>query len=119
MNIRIHLTKEEAVKIYRFLFERSIEVGVSFQPVGCTFMQDLLYPLAHNENDGCEAGRDWMFSAGGILWFLGVVKYEVKRDNYIAKGMTITQVTRRLKNAYMSLIDELVTDPFEEGDDNV
>ena len=87
-------------------------------------MEDLLYPLSYNEKDGCNAEREWMFSAGGVLWFLGVVKYELGRNNYMAKGATITMVTRRFKNVYMALIDELVTnDPKEpnvfDGDGDV
>lgn len=115
MNIRIHLTKEEAVKIYCFLFERTPEMGVTFGPAGCTFMQNLLYPLTRNDS---EEGREWLFSAGSVLWFLGVIKFELLHGNNMAKSMTITLVTRRFKNAYMALIDELVTDP-SEGDDNV
>lgn len=112
MNIKINLSKEEAVKIYQFLFATSKE-GIIITSAGCTFMQDLLYPLRRHEDNGYAAGCEWLFSASGVLWFLGTVK----RARIGDRSIVITQVTRRLKNAYMALIDELVTNP-SEGDDN-
>lgn len=100
MNVKIALSKEEAIQIYCFLFR---EEGVHFESAGSTFMQDLAYPLSMGRPDST-----WMFSSGGVLWFLKHVKMLKMKDVRCDEG--IHQIIRKLANAYMALLNELVPD---------
>lgn len=102
MNLEITLSKEEAIKIYNFLFSTS-DVGIKFRPLGCTFMRDLIYPLSVKEGK-----HTWLFSSGGILWFLDMVK--AARASWPDCDTNIRPIVRQMSNAYMAMINELIPD---------
>lgn len=102
MNIELFMSREEAIKLYSFMFTTSPD-GIRIRPLGTTFMMDLIYPLTSQNHEST-----WLFSSGGVLWFLNMVR-EAKQSWPVCDD-SIKPILRRMHNAYMAMIDKLVPD---------
>ena len=113
MNIRITLTKQDAIKIYNYIFDDG-DNDLTINKDGRDFLRDLLYPLTRNDGEQ----RDWLFRSGSVIWFTRLVKRDAEQFKRVIDE-DILQICRHMVNKYIDLMYSLVPgyEPQEPAND--